>query len=146
VAGVRLAAGNYTVAPAPAVAFHIYVLCSPNRTAAFTIDLGNSTLLLTVRQTPILRLLPNPHPTAAHPPAPLPSGTQGLAPAAPERLSRPSAFCCRAVPPCMSSLFQRRAALQQCQRICCCVSRQRRRAGWSNAAARGDSSLAAKVR
>jgi len=54
---VRLAAGNYTVAPAPAVAFHIYVLCSPNRTAAFTIDLGNSTLLLTVRQPLILRLL-----------------------------------------------------------------------------------------
>ncbi|KAK9840645.1 hypothetical protein WJX81_006647 [Elliptochloris bilobata] len=47
VAGVRLVAGNYSVAPAPAVAFHLYVLCSINRTAPFTIDLGNSTLVLT---------------------------------------------------------------------------------------------------
>lgn len=49
VAGVRLAAGNYSVMPAPAAAFHLYVLCNLNRTAPFTIDLGNSTLVLTVR-------------------------------------------------------------------------------------------------
>ena len=49
VAGVRLAAGNYSVTPAPAAAFHLYVLCNLNRTAPFTIDLGNSTLVLTVR-------------------------------------------------------------------------------------------------
>ena len=48
VAGVRLTAGNYSVPPAPATAFHLYVLCSLNRTAPFTIDLANSTLVLTV--------------------------------------------------------------------------------------------------
>ena len=48
-AGVRLAAGNYSVTPVPAAAFHLYVLCSLNRTAPFTIDLANSTLVLTVR-------------------------------------------------------------------------------------------------
>ena len=48
-AGVRLTAGNYSVTPAPAAAFHLYVLCSLNRTAPFTIDLANSTLVLTVR-------------------------------------------------------------------------------------------------
>ena len=49
---MRLAAGNYSVAPAPAAAFHLYVLCSINRTAPFTIDLANSTLVLTVRAAP----------------------------------------------------------------------------------------------
>ena len=49
VAGVRLPAGNYSVTPAPAAAFHLYVLCSLNRTAPFTIDLANSTLVLAVR-------------------------------------------------------------------------------------------------
>lgn len=49
VAGVRLAAGNYSVTPVPAAAFHLYVLCSLNRTTPFTIDLANSTLVLTVR-------------------------------------------------------------------------------------------------
>lgn len=49
-AGVRLTAGNYSVTPAPAAAFHLYVLCSLNRTAPFTVDLANSTLVLTVRR------------------------------------------------------------------------------------------------
>ena len=51
-AGVRLVAGNYSVAPAPAAPFHLYVLCNLNRTAPFTMDLGNSTLVLTVRAEP----------------------------------------------------------------------------------------------
>ena len=46
---MQLVAGNYSVTPAPAAAFHLYVLCNLNRTAPFTIDLGNSTLVLTVR-------------------------------------------------------------------------------------------------
>ena len=52
VAGVRLAPGNYSVTPVPAAAFHLYVLCSLNRTASFTINLANSTLVLTVRLWP----------------------------------------------------------------------------------------------
>ena len=44
-----LAAGNYLVTPVPAAAFPLYVLCSLNRTATFTIDLANSTLVLMVR-------------------------------------------------------------------------------------------------
>lgn len=52
VAGVRLVAGNYSVAPMPDSAFHIYVLCNLNRTAPFTIDLSNSTLVLMVGPTP----------------------------------------------------------------------------------------------
>ncbi len=51
-AGVRLVAGNYSVAPMPASAFHVYILCNLNRTAPFTVDLSNSTLVLTVRSTP----------------------------------------------------------------------------------------------
>ena len=52
VAGVRLVAGNYSVAPMPASAFHVYILCSLNRTVPFTVDLSNSTLVLTARPTP----------------------------------------------------------------------------------------------
>lgn len=52
VAGVRLVAGNYSVAPMLASAFHVYILCNLNRTAPFTIDLSNSTLVLTVRSVP----------------------------------------------------------------------------------------------
>ena len=49
---MQLVAGNYSVTPAPAVPFHLYVLCNINRTAPFAIVLANSTLVLTVRAEP----------------------------------------------------------------------------------------------